>query len=214
MDEKFNLFLKELLSWNKKFNLTAITDKDQVIQKHFLDSLLVLDAYPITNQSIVDIGTGAGFPGIPIKIAKPDIKLTLIDSVKKKTKFLKHLISVLNLNSVSIIWGRAEDIAKEQREVYDIAVCRALAPLNVLLEYCLPFVKVGGAVIVLKSKNIEDEISVSSNALKILGGKIESIKELVIPKTDILRKIVIIKKESKTPEKYPRRAGLAKKNPL
>jgi 16S rRNA (guanine527-N7)-methyltransferase len=211
---KFKLYLKELLVWNKRVNLTAITEEREVIVKHFLDSLLVLGVFRISTQSIVDIGAGAGFPGIPVKIVKPDARLTLIDSVGKKIEFLKHLVSVLGLQGVEVIWGRVEDVVRQHRECFDLSVSRAVAPLNVLLEYSLPSLKIGGVMLALKGEDVGEEVASSKNALKLLGGRLKKVFKVVLPTTEVFRSIVIVEKISKTPEKFPRRAGMPKKRPL
>lgn len=204
----FDIYLRELLEWNKKFNLTSITDPEEIRRKHFDDSLLLLQTIQLNNQSVIDVGTGAGFPGIPLKIACPKIKLTLLEATRKKIEFLKHLVSILDLKDVEIIWGRAEEVAKEKREVFDVAVSRAVAKLNVLCEYCLPFVKIGGMFVAYKEEKVEEEVKAAEKAIQILGGKLKEIKKFP------LRSLVIIEKVSKTPPKYPRRAGMAKKKPL
>ena len=211
---KFSIYLKTLLLWNKKVNLTAITDEKDVVVKHFLDSLAALKAFPIFSGSVVDIGAGAGFPGLPIAIACPGISLTLIDSVRKKTEFLHHLASLLSLHSVDVVWGRAEDLAKEMRERFDASFSRAVAPLNVLAEYSLPFLKVHGIMVALKGKEIEKELESCEHALATLGGEIKDVVKVRLPGTDIARNIVLVEKTSVTPEKFPRRAGMAEKKPL
>ncbi|MEE8637698.1 MAG: 16S rRNA (guanine(527)-N(7))-methyltransferase RsmG [Candidatus Margulisiibacteriota bacterium] len=210
----FDLYLKELLAWNKKFNLTAITDPEEIRIKHFEDSLTILQTIKLTNQSVIDVGTGAGFPGIPLKIVCPELKLTLLEATQKKVEFLKHIVSVLNLQDVEIFWERAEEIVKNKRESFDIALSRAVAKLNVLCEYCLPLVKIGGMFIAYKEKEIEKEVEESKNAIHILGGKIKEIKKVKLPNSDIIRSLVIIEKISPTPPRFPRRAGMAKKKPL
>ena len=212
--EKFRIYLKELQHWSDKINLTSIKDADDIIVKHFLDSLAVLLAFPITSQSIIDIGAGAGLPGIPIKIVRDDVSLTLLDSVGKKVEFLKHVIAELKLNKTSALWGRAEDLAAAMRGKFDIAISRAVAPLNILCEYCLPFVKVGGFMIALKSDKIDKELEEAKSAIKILGGSLKEVERIKLPTTDIVREIVIIEKIVKTPAAYPRKAGTAKKKPL
>lgn len=210
----FEIYLKELLAWNKKYNLTAITDPEEIRIKHFEDSLALLQAIQLTNQSVIDVGTGAGFPGIPLKIVCPGIKLTLLEATKKKVEFLKHIVSALNLADVEIIRGRAEEIAKGKRETFDIVVSRAVAKLNVLCEYCLPFVKIGGMFVAYKEKKVEEEVAKASKAIEILGGRLKEIKKVKLPNSDIVRSLVIIEKTSPTPSNFPRRAGMAKKRPL
>lgn len=207
-DAQLDLYLKELLKWNKKFNLTSITDPEEIRKKHFEDSLLLLQVIPLTSQTIVDVGSGAGFPGIPLKIACPGIKLTLIESTKKKVEFLKYIIQILGLKDTEAVWARAEDFAQTQRESFDLAISRAVAKLNTLSEYCLPLIKIGGIFVAYKEEQVEKEIKEAEAAIQILGGKLKEIKHFP------LRSLVIIEKISKTPEKYPRRAGMAKKRPL
>jgi len=211
---QFLIYLEELISWNRKINLTSITDGREIIVKHFLDSILPLSVFPIKEQLVLDIGAGAGFPGIPIKILRPAITLTLIESVKKKVKFLERIIKVLDLKNSVALCGRAEDLASENRGKYDIVLSRAVAPLNILLEYSLPFVRVGGVALALKGPGVHDEITSSENALSVLGGAIEDVKKVKLPLMDAVRTVVIVKKHSETPAKYPRRAGTAKKKPL
>jgi len=207
-------YLKELLAWNKKFNLTRITDPEEVQVKHFEDSLTLVQFMNLTDQSVIDIGTGAGFPGLPLKITCPNIKLTLVEATGKKVEFLKHIVNLLDLRDVRIITGRAEDIAKVEREKYDLAVARAVAKLNVLAEYCLPFVKVGGQFVAYKEDKIEEEIKKSHKAIEILGGRLLDIKKVKLSRFDLVRSLVFIDKVSPTPNKYPRRPGMAKKKPL
>lgn len=212
--EKFYIYMIQLLEWNKKINLTAIEDQDEIILKHFIDSLTI-EKYIKNAKNIIDIGTGAGFPGIPIAIMNNNINITLLDSLNKRIKFLDNIIQKLELNNVIAIHGRAEDIAKleEYREKFDIVTSRAVAPFNILLEYMLPFNKVNGKSISMKGSNIE-EIENSSKALNELGGKIESIEKINLPNTEVQRNIIIIKKIKKTPNRYPRKAGIPKKEPL
>jgi len=204
----FARYLKELLAWNKKFNLTTITNPEEIRKKHFEDSLLLLKVIPLTNQTVIDVGTGAGFPGVPLKIACPKIRLTLLEATRKKVEFLKHLIKILALENTEAIWSRAEDYALNSREVFDLAVSRAVAKLNVLCEYCLPLVKVGGTFVAYKEVAVESEIEQAKKAIEILGGKLKELKKF--PE----RSLVIIDKVKETPSKYPRRAGMAKKKPL
>lgn len=212
--EKFYIYMIQLLEWNKKINLTAIEDQDEIILKHFIDSLTI-EKYIKNAKNIIDIGTGAGFPGIPIAIMNNNINITLLDSLNKRIKFLDNIIQKLELNNVIAIHGRAEDIAKleEYREKFDIVTSRAVAPFNILLEYMLPFNKVNGKSISMKGSNIE-EIENSSKALNELGGKIESIEKINLPNTEVQSNIIIIKKIKKTPNRYPRKAGIPKKEPL
>lgn len=217
-EKQFNQFydyMNILNEWNKVMNLTNITEPLEVIEKHFIDSLTVLKNVN-ENDSIIDVGTGAGFPGIPIKIAYPKSKVTLLDSLNKRIKFLNEVISKLNLEDINTIHGRAEELAhnKEHREKYDIAIARAVAPLNVLSEYLLPFVKIGGHAICMKGAKGKDESKEGENATRILGGEIKSIKEFKLPNTDIERTIIEIEKNKSTEKRYPRKPGTPSKEPL
>ncbi len=211
---KFEVYLKELLEWNKKFNLTAITDPDEIRLKHFEDSLSLLQTIQLTNQSLIDIGSGAGFPGIPLRIACPQISLTLIEATHKKVKFLRHLTSTLGLAGVEVLWGRAEELVKERREIFDVAVARAVARLNVLCEWGLPYVKVGGLFIAYKEDKVEAEVEEAEHAIKKLGGQLKEIKKVTLPGSDIIRSLVVIEKISPTPAAFPRHPGIASKRPL
>ena len=217
--EKLFSYMDLIKIWNNKFNLTSIDDDHDFIVKHFLDSLSILPFIKkfenIDNINIIDIGTGAGFPAIPLKIILKDINITMLDAVEKKVKFLDVCISTLKLKNTKAFHGRAEDYGhnKEHREKYDIAVARAVASLPVLLEYCLPFVKKDGIFIAMKGKNME-EVSASQRALNELGGKIEEIEEITMPSSDNVRNIIIVKKFRQTPPNYPRKAGKPSKMPL
>ena len=217
--EKLFSYMDLIKIWNNKFNLTSIDDDHDFIVKHFLDSLSILPFIKkfenIDNINIIDIGTGAGFPAIPLKIILKDINITMLDAVEKKVKFLDVCISTLKLKNTKAFHGRAEDYGhnKEHREKYDIAVARAVASLPVLLEYCLPFVKKDGIFIAMKGKNME-EVSASQRALNELGGKIEEIEEITLPSSDNVRNIIIVKKFRQTPPNYPRKAGKPSKRPL
>lgn len=213
--EQFYNYMNILIEWNKVMNLTGITEPKEVIIKHFIDSLTVLNK--IHKQSkIIDVGTGAGFPGIPIKIAFPETEVVLLDSLNKRINFLTEVIEKLQLKNIKTIHGRAEDYGKDKiyREKYDIAIARAVAPLNILLEYLMPFVKVNGKCICMKGSNSEEEIKNSNNAIKVLGGRMLSKEEFFIPNTDIKRSIIEIKKIKNTSNTYPRKAGTPTKNPL
>ena len=212
--DMFYLYMQELLEWNKKINLTAIEDENEIILKHFIDSLTV-QKYIKNAQNIIDIGTGAGFPGIPLAIVNEKSNIILLDSLNKRINFLNNVIQKLELSNVKAIHGRAEDLAKivQHREKYDIVISRAVAPFNVLLEYMLPFNKVNSYTIAMKGSNIE-EVDISNNALKKLGGKIEKIEKINLPNTDIKRNIIIVRKIEETPKKFPRKAGIPKKEPL
>ena len=213
--ENFYYYMNELIEWNKNINLTAITEEREIIQKHFIDSLTIIK-YLKNNDKIIDVGTGAGFPGIPLKISNETLDITLLDSLNKRINFLNTVVDELKLENINCIHGRAEEFArmKQKRESYDIATSRAVANLNVLVEYLLPFVKIGGSCICMKGPNIEDEIENSKNAIKILGGKIEKVEEFNLPNADIRRTIILIRKEKATPKVYPRKAGTPSKSPL
>lgn len=211
----FFTYMEELVEWNKKINLTAIVEMSDIIDKHFVDSLTI-SQYINDNESIIDVGTGAGFPGIPLKIARDNLKIDLLDSLNKRVNFLNEIIDKLELKNITAIHSRAEDESskKEKRESYDVAVSRAVANLPVLLEYLLPFVKLGGKCICMKGMNIEEEVNNSKKVLKELGGEIEEVKKLQLPNTDATRNIIIVRKIANTPKKYPRKAGTATKNPI
>lgn len=211
--DQFERYYEFLISENKKYNLTAITEKNDVIFKHFLDSCLA-EKNIIKNAKIIDIGSGAGFPSIPLKILRPDIKFVLVDSLNKRVNFLNELIKILNLQDVEAVHARAEDYIKDNREKFDYAVARAVAPLNTLLEYLVPYVKVGGECLIYKSQKLEEEIETSQNALKVLGCKVEKIESFNIDEIDAARKILIIKKCFVTPIKYPRGKNLPKTKPI
>ncbi len=213
--EQFYGYLNILLEWNKFMNLTGITDPKEVIIKHFIDSLTVLNKIN-ENDYIIDVGTGAGFPGIPIKIAYPNTKVVLLDSLNKRIKFLNEVIEKLNLKEIKTIHGRAEDFGRDKsyREKFDVAVARAVAPLNILLEYLMPFVKINGKCLCMKGSNSQEEILNSKNAMKVLGGELEESKDFNLPNTDIKRNIIQIKKINATNNKYPRKAGTPSKEPI
>lgn len=208
MDKLFDLYLKELIEWNKRFNLTAVTKPEDIRKKHFEDSLLLLSALPLNRESVLDVGAGAGFPGIPLKIACPEIKLTLLESTSKKVEFLKHIIKVLGLKNAETVWERAEEFVHKNREKFDLVVARAVAKLNLLCEYCLPLVKVGGKFVAYKQVEVEGEVSGAKNAITVLGGSLKEIKKFPA------RSLVIINKVKITPRLYPRPAGIAKRKPL
>lgn len=214
---QFLQYYELLVEWNSFMNLTAITDYDEVIKKHFIDSLSLIKAIDLSDEiKVIDIGTGAGFPGIPLKIAFPNLKVTLLDSLNKRIKFLNEVIDKLELKDIIAIHGRAEDFAKDKnyRQSYDLCVSRAVANLSTLSEYCLPYVKTGGKFISYKSEKITDEMNAAKNAIKILGGNISNQVEFILPDSDIYRNLFIIDKIKDTPIKYPRKAGLPTKEPL
>lgn len=210
--QEFDTYYHELVSYNDKVNLTAITEEKEVYTKHFLDSVLAIDAIPI-NASVVDIGTGAGFPSLPIKIVRPDVNITMVDSLNKRINFLNYLCELLNIKSTNV-HARAEEFASKNREKFDIAVARAVAKLNTLLEYLLPLVKVGGYVIAYKGSNYKEELLEAENALNILGGKIFKTIKLDLPNQYGERNLIIIEKIKTTPNQYPRTKNLPKLKPI
>ena len=213
--KQFYNYMNLLTEWNKKVNLTAITEPDEIILKHFVDSLTI-SKYISDGTKVVDVGTGAGFPGIPLKIVRQEIDITLLDSLQKRINFLDEVINELNLEKITTVHSRVEDFGKnkEYREKFDIATSRAVANLSTLSEYLLPLVKVGGKVISMKGSLIQEELENSKNAIKILGGKIEKVDEFDLPNSDISRNIVLIDKIKNTPNRYPRKAGEPSKKPL
>ena len=215
--EQFMKYYELLVEWNSFMNLTAITEFEEVCTKHFLDSLSLCKALDCQKElSVMDIGTGAGFPGIPLKIAYPNLEITLLDSLGKRVKFLKEVIVQLSLEKIDAIHGRAEDFAKPDllREHFDICVSRAVANLSSLSEYCIPYVKVDGFFISYKSEKIVEEMASARKAVDLLGGEFVKQVEFVLPNSDIYRNLVVIKKVKNTPKKYPRKAGLPTKEPL
>lgn len=209
---EFDTYYQELISYNEKVNLTAITEINEVFTKHFLDSILSIDAIPF-NSSIVDIGTGAGFPSLPIKIVRPDVKLTMVDSLNKRVNFLNSLCDKMKISSNNV-HARAEDFAKNNREKFDVAVARAVAKLNTLLEYLLPLVKVGGLVIAYKGANLAEEFMDAENALNILGGRVLKSLRFDLPNGHGERNILIIEKIKPTDSKYPRQQNKPKTDPI
>lgn len=215
--ELLNRYYEMLIDTNKVMNLTAITEYSEVVIKHFADSAAIGGITDMNgNIDLIDVGTGAGFPGIVLKIVYPQLSVVLLDSLNKRVNFLKNVITELGLTGISAIHGRAEDIArnKDYREKFDLCVSRAVANMSSLSEYCLPFVKVGGRFIPYKADGCDEEVKTASKAVNILGGKIRKIESYVIPDTDICRKFVVIDKLRNTSAKYPRKAGLPTKEPL
>ncbi len=212
---KFYKYMNMLLEWNENINLTAIIEPNEIISKHFIDCLTI-NKYINDNDLIVDVGTGAGFPGIPLKIINENIKVTLLDSLNKRINFLNEVIKENDLKNITTTHERVEDfgINEQNREKYDIATSRAVANLSTLVEYLLPLVKVGGRCICMKGNNIKEEVEMAKNAIEKLGGKIIKIEEIKLPKTDIQRNIIIIEKVKKTPNIYPRKAGIPAKKPI
>jgi len=216
--DRFRQYREIMVTWNKVMNLTSIIEQDEVEVKHFLDSVACI-IESLKNEKtvdVIDVGTGAGFPGLPIKIVYDNINITLLDSLNKRINFLNEVVSELGLENVHCIHGRAEDYGKDEnyRETYDFCVSRAVADLAVLCEFCMPFVKVGGYFVSQKSKKVLEEVEKSRNAIEILGGEIVEIKEVQVPFLEADRHLVVIKKVKETPEKYPRRSGMPLKKPL
>lgn len=214
---QFMRYYEMLVEWNENVNLTAITEYDDVMKKHFIDSISLVKAIDMNkDMTLIDVGTGAGFPGLALKIAFPNLKVTLLDSLNKRINFLNAVIDELELKNIDTVHGRAEDFAKPDklREKFDLCVSRAVANLTTLSEYCLPFVKVGGKFIPYKSEKIVQEQADAEFAIKLLGGKIVKCVEGYLPDSDLYRNLVIIQKESATPKKFPRKAGLPSKEPI
>ncbi len=215
--EQFYKFYKLLVEWNKVMNLTGITEYEEVNEKHFVDSLSIVKAIDISSvESVIDIGTGAGFPGIPLKIAFPHLNVVLLDSLNKRIHFLNTVIDELGLKNINTIHGRAEDFAKqmEYREKFDLCVSRAVANLATLSEYCIPYIKQDGLFIPYKSGEIEEELEQSKKAIHVLGGKIQNVVKFQLPGSEIGRSFVVVRKIQNTAKKYPRKAGLPSKEPI
>lgn len=215
--EKFEKYYIEMMIWNEKCNLTAITEENEVIIKHFYDSLLVMLLKEWNGKGrLLDIGTGAGLPGLPLKIMNKDLNITLMDSLNKRIKFLEHIIGLLELTDIEAIHARAEEMGQEVkwREKYDIVISRAVARMPILLEYCLPFVKIGGYFIAYKGPDAEEEIVAATKALEILGGRIKRIEKHELPENGGKRSLILIEKTHQTPKTYPRKAGTPEKKPL
>ena len=212
--EPLEAFSRMLLEKNQVMNLTAITDPRDVAVLHLLDSLALTGLAGLEDRTVVDVGTGAGFPGVPLAIARPSARVTLLDSLGKRVDFLRESCRTLGLDNVECVHGRAEEFAGERRETFDLAVSRAVAALPVLCELCLPLVKVGGRMLAMKSANSEEEINGAKRAVKLLGGQVEWVKDYRIPSTEITHRVVCVRKIAAAPEKYPRRFALIKKQPL
>lgn len=212
---QFYQYMQLLIEWNKKMNLTAIIEPHEIILKHFVDSL-TMEKYLQEGATLVDVGTGAGFPGIPLKICRKDIKIVLVDSLNKRLNFLNEVIQKLKLDKIETVHSRAEELGrnKEYREKFDIATSRAVANLATLSEYLIPFVKKEGKCICMKGSNVEEELENSKKAIQILGGKIIKMDSFFLPQTEIKRNIIVIKKIERTPVKYPRKPGLPAKEPI
>ena len=213
--EQFYNYMNLLLEWNEKINLTSIVEPKEVVLKHFIDSLTI-NKYIEENATLVDVGTGAGFPGIPIKIYRPDVKVTLVDSLNKRINFLNEVINKLELTNIETVHSRVEEFGKNKkyREKFNIVTARAVANLSVLSEYLIPLNKIGGKCICMKGSEIEEEYTNSKKAINILGGKIKKIDKFYLPDSDITRNLIIIDKIKTTPSKYPRKPGTPTKEPI
>ena len=216
---QFRLFYENLIKWNEVMNLTAITEEEDVYSKHFLDSLslvALVDPQSFRGISVIDVGTGAGFPGLPIAIAFPEARVTLVDSLQKRVNFLQDTVKLLGLENVNVFHARAEEFARieSEREKYDIACSRAVARLNILAEYCIPFVKKGGYLIAYKADRLKEEMEDGKKAASILGGRVDQVISFQLPGTDYNRTLVQVIKEKHTSGKYPRKAGTPSKDPL
>lgn len=213
--EKFYKYMDLLIEWNEKINLTAITNRKDILVKHFIDSLTI-QRYLGDAVNIIDVGTGAGFPGIPIKIVNPNLKVVLVDSLNKRINFLQEVIKQLNLDNIEVIHARAEDLGqnKKYREAFDIVTSRAVANMSVLSEYLLPLARVNGKCICMKGSDVEEELENSKYAINLLGGKIEQVDKFELSNDRIGRNIIIVKKLKNTPNSYPRKAGTPAKKPL
>ena len=213
----FNVYYELLVEWNQKINLTALTSPEDVAVKHIIDSLSCFKQELFKpGTTLIDVGTGAGFPGLPLKIYYPELKLTLLDSLNKRVKFLQLVVDKLNLNGVEVIHARSEEVARQKkyREKFDLASARAVARLPILAEYCLPFVKVGGTFIALKGRQYEEEMTEADKAVKVLGGKIAEAVPVKLPGLEDKRAVIYIEKIKKTPAVYPRKAGTPERNPI
>lgn len=213
---QFQTFYEALIDWNQQVNLTRIEKRDEVITKHFLDSLSCLQAMPQLPPLVIDVGTGAGFPGIPLKIVQPHIALTLVEATGKKVSFLRHMVQVLQLEQVTIVHERAETVGQSAayRGQFDLALARAVAPLSVLLEYLLPLLKPGGMLMALKGQAVSAEIAQAASALTVLGGQLTKSVSLTLPGSDLARNLILVEKVGPTPKKYPRKPGTPNKRPL
>lgn len=221
--DQFTTYAKELQSWNERVNLTAITDQDGITIRHFIDSLSCATVWGDNPSSLIDIGTGAGFPGLPLKILRPELKLTLVESIGKKTAFLRHMVALLGLDKVEVLDSRAEEIGRKpkHREQYDVALGRAVADMRVLAEYCLPLCKVGGRFLAPKSQTIQEELEGARFAIERLGGQIAGVEKVMLPQSTpdgqsstLERVIVVVEKTAPTPANYPRANGVPSRRPL
>ena len=213
--QKFYTYMNLLMEWNEKINLTAITKPEEIILKHFVDCLTI-SKYIETNSKLIDVGTGAGFPGIPLKIYRSDLKVTLVDSLNKRLNFLNEVINSLKLENIETIHARAEELGRNKgyREKFDIATSRAVANLSTLSEYLLPFIKVGGKCICMKGADIDGELNNAKKAIEVLGGKVVDKEVFNLPQSDLGRSIIVIEKTKNTPGKFPRKPGTPAKEPI
>ncbi len=213
--EKFYTYMELLLEWNEKINLTAITKPEEIVLKHFIDSMTIAQ-YISQGAKVVDVGTGAGFPGIPLKIIRDDLEVTLLDSLNKRVNFLNEVIDRLQLTNMSAVHSRVEEFGKNKnyREKFDVATSRAVANLSTLAEYQIPLVKLDGVCISMKGSDVENELASTENAIILLGGKVERVDQFQLPKSDMNRSVVVIRKCKSTPAKFPRKPGVPSKEPL
>jgi 16S rRNA (guanine527-N7)-methyltransferase len=214
---QFERYAADLVEWNRHANLTSITDPLDIVRKHFLDSLTVLSVcHPEPGARIIDVGSGAGFPGLPLRIARPDLRVALLEATRKKCDFLRHVVDVLALDNVHVVSARAEDAARDaaHRERYDVSVARAVAEAPMLMEYLLPFVRVRGCALAMKSGEVEAEVERAGAAITMLGGQVRHIAPVSVPGVDEPRYVVVVDKVTPTPDKYPRRAGMPHKRPI
>lgn len=213
--DQFYKYMNLLLMWNEKMNLTAITDPEEIILKHFIDSMAI-GFHIKQGYRLLDVGTGAGFPGVPLKIIHPNVQITLMDALNKRIKFLDEVCTNLRFQDFQCIHSRAEELAvlEQHREQYDVVTSRAVARLNILLEYMLPFAKLGGNCICMKGSEINEELEEAKNAIYLLGGELEKVEKITLPDSDLSRNNIIIKKVKNTPVKYPRKAGMPTKQPI
>ena len=215
--QQFSTYARLLLEWNDRFNLTRITEPRQIVVKHFLDSLCCLTAAEFPpDAEVVDVGSGAGFPGVPIGIARPDLNIALLDSTRKRLAFLEVLVEELDLAGVSLLEGRAEEAGRDpaRRAYYDVAVARAVARMNILAEYVLPLVRVGGFAVAQKGPDAGEELAEAAHAIELLGGTVEKVESVTLPSSDLRRTLVVIRKVSRTPAAYPRRPAAIQREPL
>jgi 16S rRNA (guanine527-N7)-methyltransferase len=216
--EAFGLYYRELVLWNERVNLTSVTDPEEVQVKHFLDSLACLEVLDTLapEAKCIDIGAGAGFPGLPLKMVRPGIRLTLLESVGKKVRFVEHMVRALGLGGVEVVEGRAEELGRhpDYREAFDVALARAVAQMAVLVEYALPLLRVGGLFVAQKGAEVGEEVEFALPAMKLLGGRLQELRSVNLPGVDDPRQLVVVEKVASTPDRYPRRPGIPSKRPL